>query len=289
MQLTKHDPLRMAGATAFFTTFALPAILIILFTVSRLFMGQGILAPALRTELSDTIGPEAVEQVVNIARAMRNLTDNPVFAAGGFIFLMFVATTLFNVISSSVNEIWSLKATTPLRFKGTMVARLRSLIIILVIGLLLLLNLSFEAIRAFIGQFINAVPDWVSIVFRSALNDAISFVLITVWFGIVFRYLSLGRPRWKIAFTGAFVTSILFSIGKLILRALLDISNLNTIFGTSAIIVFLLLFVFYSSLILYFGASFTDVYARHVHKPIRPLPHASYYVREEVVTEESRL
>jgi membrane protein len=279
----------MAGATAFFTTFALPAILIILFTVSRLFMGQQILGPALRSELSDTIGPEAVEQVINIAKAMRNLTNNPIFAAGGFIFLMFVATTLFNVISSSVNEIWSLKATAPLRFKGTMVTRLRSLIIILVIGLLLLLNLSFEAIRAFIGQYINYVPDWMSLVFRSALNDLISFVLITVWFGIVFRYLSLGRPRWKIAFTGAFVTSVLFSIGKLVLRALLDISNLNTIFGTSAIIVFLLLFVFYSSLILYFGASFTDSYARYVRKPIKPLPHASYYVREEVVMEESTI
>jgi membrane protein len=278
----------MAGATAFFTTFALPAILIILFQVSRLFMGQEILGPALRNELTKTIGPEAVEQVLSVAKAMRGLTDNPLVAAGGFVFLMFVATTLFNVISASINEIWSIKITSTRNFKVTMVSRLRSLIIILVIGLLLIVNLIFETIRAFIGQYINSVPENVSAFFRSFLNDGISFVLITCWFALVFRFLSLGRPKWKVAFVGGVVTSVLFTMGKFVLRALLNLSNLNTIFGTSSIIVFLLLFVFYSSLILYYGASFTEVFARHVKKPIRTLPYANYYKREEVVTEDPK-
>lgn len=283
----RHEPLRMAGATAFFTTFALPAILIILFTASRLFLGQGVMGPVLRNELSKTLGADTVEQILKIAKAMRDLTDNPIIAAAGFIFLMFVATTLFNVISASVNEIWSLKVTGRLGVKGTFVARLRSLILILVIGILLLVSLAFEGIRAYIGQYINSVPESVSTFFRSALNDAVSFVLIGCWFSLVFRFLSLGRPKWSIALTGAIVTSILFAIGKLILRALLSQSNLSTIFGTSATIVFILLFVFYSSLILYYGAAFTDTLARHMKKPIRPLPYASYYRREEVVQEEA--
>ena len=94
---------------------------------------------------------------------------------------------------------------------------------------------------------------------------------------MVFRYLPDGRPEWKIAFAGAFLTALLFTIGKVILHWLLTYSNINTLYGTSASIVLLLLFVFYSSLILYYGAAFTKVWAIHKQNPIRPLPHAIHY------------
>lgn len=279
----------MAAATAFFTTFALPPILIILFQVSRLFMGQRLLGPSLSKELSAALGPEAVEQILSIARAMRNLTDNWLMAAGGFVFLMFVATTLFKIIRDSISEIWCINIVAKKRFKYNMSARALSLVIILSIGVLLILGIALEGIRAYIGQFINSVPENISFIFRSAVNDILAFALVTCWFMLLFRFLSLGRPAWKVAFVGGFVTGILFTIGKMVLRALLNQSNLTTIFGTSASIVLILLFVFYSSLILYYGASFTYEYALYKRQPIKPLSYAGHYRIEKVSEEEEQL
>lgn len=276
----------MAAATAFFTTFALPPILIILFQVSRLFMGQALLGPSLRKELSAALGPEAVEQILSIARAMRNITDNWLIAAGGFVFLMFVATTLFKIIRDSISELWCINIVAKKKFKYNMSARALSLVIILSIGVLLILGIALEGIRAYLGQFINTVPEDVAFLFRSAVNDILAFGLVTCWFMLLFRYLPLGRPTWKIAFVGGVVTGILFTIGKMVLRALLNQSNLTTIFGTSASIVLILLFVFYSSLILYYGASFTYEYALYKGQHIKPLSYAGQYRIEKVSEEE---
>ena len=286
VQLMRHNPLRMAAATAFFTTFALPPILIILFTVSRLFMGQEIMGPKLRSELTAALGPEAVEQILDIAKAMRDLTDNWLFAAGGFLFLMFVATTLFKIIRDSISEIWQINIVATKRFKYNITARLRSLVIILSIGVLLIAGVALEGIRAYLGQYINTVPESVSLVFRSVLNDVLSFTLVTFWFSTLFRYLPLGRPIWKVAFVGGFVTGILFTIGKFVLRASLNQSNLSNIFGTSASIVLILLFVFYSSLILYYGASFTHIYAQRTKRPVKPLSYAGYYTVNKVTEDD---
>ncbi len=90
---------------------------------------------------------------------------------------------------------------------------------------------------------------------------------VTLWFAVVFFLLPDGRPRWKILLTGALVTSILFNISKLILRWLLTYSNINSIYGASASMVLLLLFVFYVALIFYYGASFANVWANANDKP----------------------
>ena len=109
--------------------------------------------------------------------------------------------------------------------------------------------------------------------------------IVTVWFALLFRYLPDARAPWRTVLTGGFVTSLLFNSGKFLLHWLLTYSNLNTIFGTSASIVLILLFVFYSSLILYFGAAFTKIWAEHYGDPIRPSKHAMHY---RVVEEEER-
>src|SRR5206468_2915839 len=132
------------------------------------------------------------------------------------------------------------------------------------------------------GKYIFELSPWLSAYFNTALNNVFSIIVETLWFAIMFRYLPDARPHWKVCFAGSFLTALLFTIGKMILHWLLTYSNINTIFGTSASVVLLLLFVFYSALILYYGAAFTKLWAIHFGKPIRPLPHAmKYRVTEE--------
>lgn len=276
-ELLKNDPLRMAGATAFFTTFALPPILVILIQSLKLILDPAKIRSQLFESLSGIVGPEAVEQLKDVLDSLRELAQNRWVLIGGFIFLLFVATTLFRVIKSSINQIWKIKPVKKPGLFKTLRARLKSIAVILIAGILFVIGLIAEGIRAFIGDYIFEVSPLLSFYFNSVLSYVISIGVVTIWFAIVFRFLPDGRPKWKTAFAGALLTAFLFTLGKIILHWLLSYSNINTVYGTSTSIVLLLLFVFYSSLILYYGAAFTKIWGLKKGHPVQPLPYAIRY------------
>lgn len=284
--LSATDPLRLAGATAFFTTFALPAILIIILQALRLVFIPRNISRQLFTQLESLVGEETTQDLINTLKAFRSIAENWLVAIGGFIFLLFVATTLFKVIKDSLNQVWAIRSVRKRSFKSIMRSRMRGVLVILFTGFVFILGLFFEATLAYLGKYIEQlVPDLVTY-YRSAFSYLITVITATLWFALVFYLLPDGRPRWKILFTGALVTSILFNIGKLVLRWLLTYSNINSIYGASASIVLLLLFVFYCSLIFYFGASFTNVWADANGVPVQPLPYAKKYRIADVKEED---
>ena len=276
-ELLKNDPLRMAGATAFFTTFALPPILLIIIQSLKLIFDPAQIRSQLFRSLENIIGHEAVEQLIDVLLAIRKLASNWWIITGGFIFLLFVATTLFKIIKSSINQIWKVRPVHSLGFAKAMTARMQSIAVILIAGILFVISLLGEGVQAYLGKYIFEVSPALSFYFKSTLNYVTSIVIVTLWFCILFRYLPDGRPEWKISFAGAFLTAVLFTIGKLILHWMLSYNNINTVYGTSAAIVLLLLFVFYTALILYYGASFTKCLGINSGRPIRPLHHAMHY------------
>lgn len=276
-ELLKNDPLRMAGATAFFTTFALPPILVIIIQFLKLILDPREVRLQLFQSLENIVGHEAVEQLIDVLFAIRKLASNWWIIIGGFIFLLFVATTLFKVIKSSINQIWKVRPDHRLNFRETMLSRLISIAIIIVAGILFVFGLLGEGLRAYLGKYIFEVSPALSFYFKSTLNYLTSIIVVTIWFTILFRYLPDGRPVWKVSFAGGFLTAILFTIGKFILHWMLSYNNINTVYGTSAAIVLLLLFVFYTALILYYGASFTKCWGINTDHPIMPLPHAMHY------------
>lgn len=277
IELLKNDPLRMAGATAFFTTFALPPILVIIIQFLKLILDPKEVRSHLFQSLENIIGREAVDQLIDVLLALRKLASNWWIIIGGFIFLLFVATTLFKIIKSSINQIWKVRPVHRLGFAKTMKSRLQSIAVILIAGLLFVIGLLAEGVQAFLGKYVFELSPALSFYFKSALNYITSIIIVTIWFAAVFRYLPDGKPKWRVAFVGGFVTAILFNIGKIILHWMLSYSNITTVYGTSAAIVLLLLFVFYSALILYYGASFTKCWGINSGQPIIPLPHAMHY------------
>lgn len=283
-ELLRNDPLRMAGATAFFTTFALPPILVILIQVLRLFVNPDTIRQELFGSLQGIVGEEAVEQIVSVLQSLRSLAHNWPMTIAGFVFLLFVATTLFKVINSSLNQLWNIRragaGSSGLRL------RLKAILVILIAGVLFMIGLVAEGVQTFVGGYLYQLSPVLSFYFNTVITYLISFLVVMLWFALLFRYLPDGKPQWSIAFSGAFFTSVLFSIGRIILHFLLSYSNINTVYGASASIVLLLLFVFYSSLILYFGAVFTKQWGQYRHKPIEPLTGARLY---KVVEEEEQV
>ncbi|MCW3091265.1 MAG: inner rane protein YihY, formerly thought to be RNase [Ferruginibacter sp.] len=276
--LLKNDPLRLAGATAFFTTFALPPILLIMILLLGLLFNRRSISRQLFGRLADIVGRESVHEIVGTLKAFRGLAVNWPIAIGGFIFLVFVATTLFKVIQSSFNQLWMIRRTGENKFRMAMGSRLKSFIVILFTGLLFMTSLFFDSMQLIFGKYVTELMPNIGWVFNNALSIVISIVIVWVWFTMIFRYLPDGKPTWKVAMTGALLTSILFNLGKYLLGWLLPNSNIGVVYGTSASIVLLLLFVFYSSIILYYGAAFTKVWSVHINQPIKPVNNAKHYV-----------
>lgn len=276
-ELSKNDPLVLAGATAFFTTFALPPIMIILILVLGLVFNRQNIGKELFERLESVIGEESVDQVIITLRGFRDLAKDWLLDILLLLFLLFVATTLFKVIKGSLNKIWSIRIEEKRSFKYSLNSRLHSIVVILLVGILFLAALLADGAQAFLGKYIDFLNPRVASFLGSAVNHLISALIVTVWFTVLFRYLPDGRPAWRVALAGGFITGVLFTAGKLLIGWLLTQSNITTLYGASGSLVLLLLFVFYSSLILYFGAAFTKVWGTFTEQPIKPLPHAVLY------------
>ncbi len=286
-EFLKNDPLRMAGATAFFTTFALPPIMVILIQSLKYIVGPDVIRSRLFGKLTETLGEEAAHQVAEVLQAFRRMADNWWVTIGGFIFLLFVATTLFRVIKNSINQIWKIRSTGKASAGKTLLSRLRAIVVILFAGVLFVIGLMGESLQVFIGKYLSDLSPLLSTYFNTFLSSVFSILITMCWFTVVFRYLPDGRPKWKIAWIGGLLTSLLFMLGKIVLHVMLTYSSINNFYGASASIVLLLLFVFYSAMILYFGASFTKIWAMHQQEPIKPMPGSIHYTLVEIKAEAS--
>lgn len=259
--LSKNDPLRMAGATAFFTTFALPPIIFILAQFFGLFIGRGNMGRGLIDHLSNTLGKEGANQVREVIRSILRFSDNWYVIVIGFIFLVFVATTLFSVIKNSLDQIWQIGIKERSGILFALSTRARSFAVILFAGILFFADLLFESVEVIAGSYIDKLWQDGGIYFRGIASKIGSVIIVSAWFILLFRFLADARPSWKASLSGGLLTGILFTAGRWLLKFLLVTSNVGQLYGASGSFVLILLFVFYSSFILYYGACFIAVYS----------------------------
>lgn len=259
--LGSNDPLRLAGATAFFTTFALPPIIFILAQLFGLLSGSKMIGRGLIENLSKTLGKQGAQQVTEVIRSIRGFSQNNYVIIPGFIFLIFVATTLFKVIKDSFEQIWELKRREKESLVANLGSRLKSFAVILLVGILFFAELLLRSIETISGDYIQKIFGGGSMSFKIVFSEVTAALIISTWFIILFHFLTQGRPRWKASIIGGVFTGILFIGGRFILKALLVKGNIGSLYGPSGAMVLILLFVFYTSFILYFGACFIKVYS----------------------------
>ena len=279
----KNDPLRLAGATAFFANFALPPILLILIRLFGFFIDRKILATRIFERLANMLDDSSTLQIRQTLRNIRGIDQHWYATLISFTFFLFVATTLFNVIKNSMDQIWSIGIKEHSGFMFKVKLRARSMVIILLAGILFIVGVLTDSMQGFIGPYINTASPNYGRVFLIILNQLLFVAIVTTWFSVLFKYLTNGRPTWKAAIQGGILTGILFTIGKYLLRILLPLSGIGNIYGTSGSIVLIMLFVFYSSFIFYFGACYTKVLSDHSDTPIRPIKGAFNYEIKEVI------
>jgi membrane protein len=276
-ELLRHDPLLLGSSVAFFTVFSLPPILIILINVlSIAFEGVGI-GEKLFIYLNNTFGPHTAGQIIKTIENINELRKGVYATIIGAIILVFIGTTAFSIIHKALNQIWQVKEKPRNNLLYFLKDRAVALFIIFLSGLLFLLSLLSDILITLFKQYTDS--EFPSIV--TVLNQVFSIAIVTLWFAIIFKFLPSVKLKWQIVWVGAIVTGLLFSTGKYVLGEILMNRNIATIYGAAGSIVLLLLFLFYSSLMLFYGASFMKVYAARMHFKVEPSHHSvSYQVNE---------
>jgi membrane protein len=275
-EFTQKKPLLLGASTAFFTVFALPSIILLLVSILSLYFKQEMLTQKLFAQVSEYFGADTAKKIQVIVQNFRSQANSIWMTVVGAIFLLFVSTTLFHVIRLALNETWSVRIKKGTKFKYTLLQHLSAFVLILISGALFFSSLLADATLALFHDYFEAwLPATTTII--EVLGAVVSLVIVTAWFSILFRFLPDANTNWNTTIRGALFTAVLFNMGKYVLAFFLSADNLDDIFGASASIMGLFLFIFYSSMIMYFGAMFTKVYAEHVKRPIRPKKHGEIY------------
>ncbi|HYG01933.1 MAG TPA: YihY/virulence factor BrkB family protein [Chryseosolibacter sp.] len=261
------DPLILSSSTAFFATFSLSPIFLLLVNLFGLYFTSDKIANKMFGMLASTVGVKAANEIESIVENFMAFETNVWMTIAGALFFVFVSTTLLSIVKANIHKLWRIRKVYPsvrqqFRERTTFAA------LIVMTGLFFLISLTLDTILAISLDYLQTIVPAFGIAIIRFLNAIFSVVTITIWFTVIFRVLPEARVEWEVAFNGAFLTAVLYYIGKFALGKFLINAQIASIFGASASFAILLLFIFYCSFIIYFGAAFTYIYARFSSKEI---------------------
>jgi membrane protein len=203
----------------------------------------------------------------------------------GFVTLIIGATGVFGEIQDSINTIWRLKAKPKKGFIRLVVNRLLSFSLIISVGFIMLVSLALNSLMDLLNERLFSYFPGVEMVIVYIANIIITFIIITLLFGIIFKVLPDAKIQWKHVLVGATATAALFMLGKLGIGFYLGASKISSTYGAAGSIVIMLLWVYYSSAILYFGAEFTRTYVEKKGCEIIPNDYAIWVKHIEVASD----
>lgn len=272
---------KLSASLSYYTVFSIGPVLIIVISLAGLFWGREAVQGRIFWELNGLLGKDAAVQVQEIIKNTQQADKGTLGTIIGIVLLIVGATGVFIEIQDSINYIWSVKAKPKKGWLKLIKNRLLSFSMVISLGFILLVSL---VVSAFLTAMSDALKryfqDALLIVFQ-VLNYVVVLGVITILFAIIFKVLPDAWIKWKDAFIGAAFTAVLFLLGKFGISFYLGQSELSTTYGAAASIVILLTWVFYSSLILYFGAEFTKTYALSEGGGIHPNDTAVFIVKTE--------
>lgn len=271
--------MKLSAALSYYTIFSLAPMLLVMITVLSVFFGRDAIQGQVFGQISGLVGADAAIQLQDILKNAELSNKSGVAAAIGIGTLLIGATGVFAEIQSSINYIWSIEARPEKGWLKYLKTRLISFSLILALGFLLIVTLGVNALVDLLSAQLEKYFSEASIIFFYILNVAIALAIITILFAVIFKILPDGKLRWKECFVGAGFTAVLFGAGKFLISFYIGQSDLGATYGASASIIILLSWVYYSSIILYFGAEFTKVYANSDGTHIIPSEHAVRIVK----------
>jgi membrane protein len=257
----EYNGLKLSASLSFYTVFSIGPLLIVIISLAGIFFGKPEVEGQVYAEIQGLLGSNTAGQIQQIIQNIQNAPHGVLGGIIGFVILIIGASGVFSEIQDSINLIWSVQTLPQKGFLQIVIKRLLSFSLLLALAFMLLValivNTLIDILSAhFKSNFENSV---INVVYL--LNTALIFITITAVFTLIFKVLPHSLIKWGEALIGALFTALLFMLGKFIIGFYLGNSKIGFTYGAAASIVILMLWVYYSSIILYYGACFTKTYA----------------------------
>jgi membrane protein len=264
--------LKLGAALSYYTVFSLPPLLVIVIALGSLIFSEEAVRQQIIGQIQSLVGEQSRQLIETMIAKTSAQKGSYVAAVIGVIVLLFGATGVFGELQDSLNMIWEVKRKPGAGIRTFFRTRLLSLSLVVAIAFLLLVSLVVSAALAAFSDYLKGYfgKGDLLVVLLYLLNFLISLAVITFLFALMFKVLPDAEIPWRNVWVGAFFTALLFTIGKFLIGLYLGKSGLSSTYGAAGSLVLILLWVFYSSQILFLGAEFTQVYSRRKGEEIVP-------------------
>lgn len=284
----EDDPFFLSAGVAYYTVFALPGLLFLVIYVAGMIWKEGEVRDEIIAQIESSIGPESAAQAEIIIDRAIGQPSSDFMTIVSIASLVFGATGVFFMLKKSLNIVWNVAEDPKRGFLNMLKARAVGLGLIVVIGFLLLVSLLLTTALNVMGNWImDNLPNYLYYVFY-ALNFLVSLGIITLLFAVIYKFLPDVIIGWPSLWIGSLFTALLFVLGKEALGLYFSLSNPASAYGVAGSLVIMLLWVSYSCLLVFFGAEFTQIYARRYGQEIKPASHA-YVVKTQLVRDDANI
>lgn len=280
-EFIEDDILKYSASLAYYTVFSLAPVLIVIISICGALFGREAIQGHIYGQIKGLVGGEAAIQIQDTIKNI-HLTGNNIFATIiSIIILLIGATGIFGEVQDSLNKIWGLRIKTKKTWWKLILNRLLSFSLIISIGFIMMVSLLLNALVSAFGNFLARYFSELSIIMVQITDSVLTFVITTFLFSMMFKVLPDAKIKWKDVFVGGLITSVFFTLGKLAISYYLGSSNIASVYGAAGSIMIIMVWVYYSSIILYLGAEFTKVYAKLYGGKIFPNEYAVWIKTEE--------
>lgn len=265
----RHKGIKLSASLSYFTIFTLGPFMLIILFFSNLYWGNQAIDGKFYNKISGYVGEKSAHQIQEVIKNA-SISGNGILAVGSFIILIIAATTAFSEMRDSINLIWNLKVRKESTWIQMLKSRLLSFLMVTGLSLLLLLSLIANGLlEGFKENLMEVFPNsTVSIMF--VINLVMTLVVVAFLYAIINKVLPDALIKWKDVIPGAILSAVLFILGKFIITYVVKRAIMGSSFGSAGSSIILLLWIFYSSIVLYFGAEFTKAYALKYGSEIIP-------------------
>ncbi len=273
---------KLSASLAYYTIFSIGPLLLVIITILGYLFEKATITNEVFEQIAAIIGPSATSDLRTVLTNMSKQTNTTLFGIIGILVFIFGATGIFSEMQTSINYIWSIRAKPKRSWLKYILDRLLSLLLVIGMGAVLLVTIFANLVIDMIADRLPKFLGDVNIVLVQGANIAVLFFIVTIIFTIIFKVLPDARIHLKDALIGALFTAVLFLIGKFLITYYFSLARGINAYGAATSIILVLSWVYYSAMILYFGAEFTEAYARKWGKGIKVGKNAVHIIKNEL-------
>jgi membrane protein len=278
---SQHKVTKLGGSLAYFTIFSLGPMLLVVIFMAGLFLGRQAVEGSLYQEINGIVGSTAAEQLQQLIRNAATSEGSVTAIIIGLVTLLIAATTVFSEMNDSMDTIFKVEKKPGLGWRHLLITRLLAFGVIGSMGFLLLVSLAASAIVDGLGEQLARLVPGLGVALLFIISQASTLLVATLLFALVFKILPSVKLQWRHVWPGAILTAFLFMVGRFGISFYIARSNFGDTYGAAGSLVVLLVWVYYSSLILYFGAEFTRAYVARFGGGIKPKRYAVLVAERE--------